>query len=129
SISSRIKIKFEDNKMTDIISIRKPENTYYPIGKVPQGTEILEGFIWRPEYRPKSKEEIISGTAPQRTAPPPPPETTPASLPATPSENTEDSRPATPSANQPAAAPEKPLETDRDKEAGEPIPDRPADPT
>ncbi len=129
SISSRIKIKFEDNKMTDIISIRKPENTYYPIGKVPQGTEILEGFIWRPEYRPKSKEEIISGTAPQRTTPPPPPETPPASLPATPSEDTEDSRPAIPSANQPAAAPEKPLETDRNEEAGEPIPDRPADPT
>ena len=78
SISSRIKIKFDDNKMTDIYSIRKPENTYYPIGKIPQGTEILEGFIWRPELRPKSKEEIISGTAPPRAPVSPAPETPPA---------------------------------------------------
>jgi lipopolysaccharide export system protein LptA len=60
SISSRIKIKFEDNKMTDVISIRKAENVYYPITGIPSGQEILEGFIWRPELRPKSKEEIIS---------------------------------------------------------------------
>jgi len=59
SISSRIKIKFEDNKMTDVISIRKPENIYYPIISIPADQEILEGFIWRPELRPKSKEEII----------------------------------------------------------------------
>lgn len=60
SISSRIKIKFEDNKMTDVISIRKAESVYYPITSVPSGQDILEGFIWKPELRPKSKEEIIS---------------------------------------------------------------------
>lgn len=59
SISSRIKIKFEDNKMTDVISIRKAESVYYPIASVPAGQDILEGFIWKPELRPKSKEEII----------------------------------------------------------------------
>src|SRR5690606_9459994 len=59
SISSRIKIKFEDNKMTDVISIRKAENVYYPIASIPSGQDILEGFIWRPELRPKSTEEII----------------------------------------------------------------------
>src|SRR5690606_8329696 len=69
---------FEDNEMTDIFSIRKPENTYYPMGKVPQGTEILEGFIWRPEFRPKSKEEIISGSPPARAAADPPESESPA---------------------------------------------------
>jgi lipopolysaccharide export system protein LptA len=78
SLSSRIKIKFEDNEMTDIFSIRKPENTYYPIGKIPQGTDILEGFIWRPEFRPKSKEEIISGSPPARPAAVPPASESPA---------------------------------------------------
>jgi lipopolysaccharide export system protein LptA len=78
SISSRIKIKFEDNKMTDVISIRKAENVYYPIAGIPSGQEILEGFIWRPELRPKSKEEIISSddeeitieVAPSTSSPP-----------------------------------------------------------
>jgi len=75
SISSRIKIKFEDNKMTDVISIRKAENVYYPIASVPADQEILEGFIWKPELRPKSKEEIIpsdtqSDPAPEKTAAP-----------------------------------------------------------
>jgi lipopolysaccharide export system protein LptA len=62
SISSRIKVLFEDNKMTDVISIRKAATTYYPIAKIPEDQEILEGFIWKPELRPKSKEEVISGT-------------------------------------------------------------------
>lgn len=65
SISSRIKIKFEDNKMTDVISIRKAENVYYPISSVPSGQDILEGFIWKPELRPKSKEEIIPSGDPE----------------------------------------------------------------
>src|SRR5690606_3308252 len=61
SISSRIKVLFEDNKMTDVISIRKAATTYYPIAKIPDDQEILDGFIWKPELRPKSKEEVISG--------------------------------------------------------------------
>ena len=59
SISSRIKIKFQENEMTDVISIRKLESTYHPITSIPPDTDILEGFIWKPELRPKSKEEII----------------------------------------------------------------------
>ncbi len=59
SISSRIKILFENNKMTDVISIKQFEDTYYPIGMIPDDQEFLDGFIWKPELRPKSKEEII----------------------------------------------------------------------
>src|SRR5690606_3206119 len=65
SISSRIKIQFEDQEMTDVISIRKAESTYYPLEQVPPDKDILEGFIWRPELRPQSKEEIIEGVVNQ----------------------------------------------------------------
>lgn len=61
SISSRIKVLFSDNKMTDVISIRKPSSTYYPIELAPEDKEFLDGFIWKPELRPKSKEEVIQG--------------------------------------------------------------------
>ncbi|WP_423146999.1 OstA-like protein [Rubrolithibacter danxiaensis] len=59
SVSSRIKVIFEKNELKDIIFIRKPEMTFYPIEKIPKDTEILKGFIWKPKERPKSKEEII----------------------------------------------------------------------
>lgn len=59
SISSRIKVLFSDNSMTDVISIRKAATDYYPVLKIPQDKEFLDGFIWKPELRPKSKEEVI----------------------------------------------------------------------
>src|SRR5690606_25633357 len=59
SVSSRIKIQFENKEMTDVISIRQAESTYYPIASLAADKEILEGFIWKPELRPKSKQEII----------------------------------------------------------------------
>ena len=60
SISGRIKVLFNENKMTDVISIRKPSTTYYPIAKAPDDQEFLEGFLWKPELRPKSKKEVIT---------------------------------------------------------------------
>src|SRR5690606_8417987 len=59
SLSSRIKVNFENQQMSTVTSIRKVENVYYPIGMIPRDLEILEGFIWKPELRPKSKKEII----------------------------------------------------------------------
>lgn len=58
-ISSRIKVLFQVNELQDIISIRKPEGTYYPIDKIPKDEAILEGFVWKPKERPSSKEEIM----------------------------------------------------------------------
>lgn len=59
SVSSRMKVLFEDKQLKDVYFIGKPEMTYYPIEKIPKETEILEGFMWKPKERPKSKEEII----------------------------------------------------------------------
>lgn len=58
-ISSRMRMAFEENKITDIFPIKKPEGQYYPMEKIPKDKEILEGFIWKPKDRPRSKEEII----------------------------------------------------------------------
>ena len=63
-ISSRIKILFGNNQLQDIISIRKPEGNFFPIDKIPNGQDILDGFIWKPELRPKSKDEIIRSATP-----------------------------------------------------------------
>lgn len=59
SVSSRMKVLFEDKQLKDVYFIGKPEMTYYPIEKAPKEAEILEGFMWKPKERPKSKEEII----------------------------------------------------------------------
>lgn len=61
SVSSRKKILLEDNEISEMIDIRKPEWVYYPIGLIPEDKEVLPGFIWKPENRPKSKEEVIYG--------------------------------------------------------------------
>lgn len=59
SLSSRMRLEFADSKLKRVLLVRKPEGKYYPIEKAPKDMEILEGFIWKPKDRPKSKEEII----------------------------------------------------------------------
>nr|WP_242689244.1 OstA-like protein [Pedobacter sp. SYSU D00535] len=59
ALSSRMRLEFSENKLKDVMLVRKPEGKYYPINKIPKDTEILEGFVWKPNERPKSKEEII----------------------------------------------------------------------
>ncbi len=66
-VSSRIKIIFEKNKLRDIISIRSPEGSYFPIDKIPADEDILKGFIWKPKDRPRTKEEIIPTLAKSTT--------------------------------------------------------------
>jgi len=66
SLSSRMRLIFEDGKLKDVMLVRKPEGNYYPINKIQKDVEILEGFIWKPENRPRSKEEIIPSLAPKK---------------------------------------------------------------
>jgi len=69
-LSSRIKVLFKDDKLKDIISILKPEGSYYPIDEIPADEDILKGFIWKPKERPQSKEEIIPSLAAKKPAQP-----------------------------------------------------------
>lgn len=66
SLSSRMKLEFAESKLKRVVLVRKPEGKYYPIEKAPKDMEILEGFIWKPKDRPKSKEEIIPALRPKR---------------------------------------------------------------
>ncbi|MNL08845.1 hypothetical protein D3C87_1295810 [compost metagenome] len=58
--SSRIKIYMENNKLKEYVSIRKVDGKVYPIAQLTQDKEFLPGFIWRPEDRPKSKEDLLN---------------------------------------------------------------------
>ncbi len=57
---ARIKIKMEKKKIIDYITIRKVDQRVYPFRLVTQENEVLPGFTWRPQDRPKSKEDMIS---------------------------------------------------------------------
>lgn len=57
---ARIKIKMEGKKIIDYITIRKVDQKLYPFKQVTQENEVLSGFIWRPQDRPKSKEDMMN---------------------------------------------------------------------
>ncbi|MOA20715.1 hypothetical protein D3C78_1411730 [compost metagenome] len=50
----------ENNKLKEYVSIRKVDGKVYPIAQLTQEKEFLPGFIWRPEDRPKSKEDLLN---------------------------------------------------------------------
>lgn len=56
----RIKVRMQDRKIMDYITIRKVDQKVYPFNMVTQDNEILPGFIWRPQDRPKSKEDLLN---------------------------------------------------------------------
>jgi len=58
--SSRFKILMEDNKLKEYVSIRKVDGKVYPIAEVTADKEFLPNFIWRPEDRPKSKDDLLN---------------------------------------------------------------------
>ncbi|MBE7177935.1 MAG: hypothetical protein INR69_16135 [Mucilaginibacter polytrichastri] len=68
SISSRIKVSFANNNADKITLLMKPESTIYPIDQIPKDKERLEGFLWKPEERPVSKESIIPSLGRKGTA-------------------------------------------------------------
>jgi lipopolysaccharide export system protein LptA len=60
SISSRIRVNFNDNKASNITLYTKVEQRVLPIADAKDDDKILKGFIWKPKERPVSKESIIS---------------------------------------------------------------------
>jgi len=58
--SSRIKIWMEGKKIIDYVSERKVDQKLYPFKMVNQENEVLPGFIWKPEDRPKSLEDMMN---------------------------------------------------------------------
>ena len=60
TVSSRIKIKFLNKEINNILTIKKPEAVRIPIDELKEDV-LLTGFIWKPELRPLSKKEVING--------------------------------------------------------------------
>lgn len=56
----RIKVKMENNEIIDYTTIRKVDQKVYPFGLVTSENEILPGFIWRPQDRPLSKDDLLN---------------------------------------------------------------------
>ncbi|MES2416792.1 MAG: OstA-like protein [Bacteroidota bacterium] len=68
TVSSRIRIIFEDKELSRVKTVKQVEGTFTPIDKAPKES-ILTGFIWKPELRPKSKADIIKGLPLKTTEP------------------------------------------------------------
>jgi len=58
--SSRIKVRMEGKKINDYFSVRKVDQKIYPFRLVTQEIEVLPGFQWKPEDRPKSVEDMLN---------------------------------------------------------------------
>ncbi|RZK41481.1 MAG: hypothetical protein EOO90_11095 [Pedobacter sp.] len=82
TISARIKVTFEDKEIGFVKTIKAVEGTFLPAEKLGKDG-ILTGFIWKPELRPKSKNDIINGPPIKKTASPPPAKTKPKAVAAT----------------------------------------------
>ncbi len=52
SISSKIRIDFDNNEVKKIHWLKQPELKYYPMSKYAHETERLEGFVWKYDLRP-----------------------------------------------------------------------------
>ncbi|ETZ20102.1 hypothetical protein N824_07765 [Pedobacter sp. V48] len=60
TVSSRIKILFKDKEISHILTVKEPEGIRVPITELKEDV-LLTGFTWKPELRPLSKKEVISG--------------------------------------------------------------------
>ncbi|MBB5648072.1 OstA-like protein [Pedobacter cryoconitis] len=59
TISSRIKVNFRKNEISDVVPIKDVEGATTPVADIKQDV-ILTGFIWKPELRPRSKRDITN---------------------------------------------------------------------
>jgi lipopolysaccharide export system protein LptA len=59
TVSSRLKITFQNGAIADMVTIRDAESAITPIAQLKENV-LLTGFIWKPELRPTSKRDIIN---------------------------------------------------------------------
>ncbi len=58
-ICSDIVMTFGENKVSDILFLKKPEGTLYPIKNLAKNEQELEGFKWDIDKRPLSKDDLL----------------------------------------------------------------------
>jgi len=67
TVSSRLKIIFKDDAISDLLTIREAESAITPIAQLKEDV-FLTGFIWKPELRPLSKKDITNPNRKKTTA-------------------------------------------------------------
>lgn len=60
SRSSRIKVLFADGEFSHMIPIKNVEGKIYPFQKFPEDGQQLQGFVWKPGDRPRSKADLLT---------------------------------------------------------------------
>lgn len=68
TLSSRIKFRFKNNDIDEIIYINSIEGALNPEQKVSKDN-VLKGFSWKPKERPKSKKEAIGSSGIKKAKP------------------------------------------------------------
>lgn len=58
-VSSKIHIELEDNQISSVTSLVKPESSSYPESELPENARKLRGFTWRGDERIRSKDDIF----------------------------------------------------------------------
>lgn len=58
-VSSKIHIELEENQISSVTSLVKPESSSYPETELPENARNLRGFIWRGDERIRTKEDIF----------------------------------------------------------------------
>ncbi|NJB82279.1 OstA-like protein [Wenyingzhuangia aestuarii] len=56
---SNILFNLKENKIQDIMFLKKPDGKTYPPEKFPEDRKLIKGFIWRGTERPLKKEDIF----------------------------------------------------------------------
>jgi lipopolysaccharide export system protein LptA len=59
SVSSRINMILDGNKIETLTQFGKPEGQIYPEKELPENVRKLRGFVWRGDERIKSKDDIF----------------------------------------------------------------------
>jgi lipopolysaccharide export system protein LptA len=59
SVSSKINLLLEDNKVDAITQYDKPDSDLYPEKDLPENARLLRGFVWRGDERIMSRDDIF----------------------------------------------------------------------
>lgn len=55
---ARIKMLFENKQVQRIVFYNQPKGTFYPMEKIKEADRFVDGFKWKEELRPKSRDQL-----------------------------------------------------------------------
>lgn len=64
SKSALLRILIENNEVEEVIKLKDPDGNIYPLSEFPKKEDLLSGFVWREDERPKSVNDLFSEDPP-----------------------------------------------------------------